>query len=57
MGKYGSDEKRWTDADAIRQELENKGILVMDLAEGTAWRVRLEASEAEKRAARGEANV
>jgi cysteinyl-tRNA synthetase len=45
------EEKRWADADAIRDDLDRKGIVVMDNPEGTVWRVRIEASEAEKNAA------
>ena len=32
--------KQWSEADAIRQELDAKGIVVMDGPEGSRWRVR-----------------
>jgi cysteinyl-tRNA synthetase len=35
------EQKRWTDADAIRHELEAKGIQIMDSPEGSRWRVAL----------------
>ena len=34
--------KRWADADRIRDELAEKGILVRDAAEGSIWRVKLD---------------
>ncbi|MFT7579283.1 MAG: cysteinyl-tRNA synthetase [Myxococcota bacterium] len=34
-------EKRWADADAVRDELDKKQILVMDKPDGVEWRVRL----------------
>jgi cysteinyl-tRNA synthetase len=34
--------KQWSEADAIRQELDAKGIVVMDGPEGSRWRVRLD---------------
>ncbi len=34
-------QRDWARADAIRDELEAKGIAVMDTAQGTDWRVRL----------------
>lgn len=34
--------KRWADADRIRDELADKGILVRDAAEGSIWRVKLD---------------
>jgi cysteinyl-tRNA synthetase len=33
-------ERRWQEADRIRQELEDKGITLEDAAGGTVWRVR-----------------
>ena len=33
--------KEWDRADAIRKELEDGGIMVMDRADGVDWRVRL----------------
>lgn len=33
--------KEWARADAIRDELDQKGIVVMDRADGSAWRVKL----------------
>jgi cysteinyl-tRNA synthetase len=38
--------KDWGRADAIRQELEGKSIVVMDRAEGVDWKIRLVAAEA-----------
>jgi cysteinyl-tRNA synthetase len=38
-------QKDWARADAIRNELENKGIAVMDRADGVDWRVRLDVHE------------
>jgi cysteinyl-tRNA synthetase len=38
-------DKDWARADEIRDELEAKSILVMDLAEGVQWRVRLSSPE------------
>ncbi len=38
-------EKNWDRADAIRGELEEAGIMVMDRADGVAWRVRLVAAD------------
>jgi len=35
--------KQWSEADAIRQALDAKGIVVMDGPEGSRWRVRLDA--------------
>ena len=35
------DNKDWTQADQIRDELEAKGILVMDCVEGMMWRLKL----------------
>jgi cysteinyl-tRNA synthetase len=46
--KRARDEKRWQDADAIRDDLDKKGIALMDNPGGTVWRVRLEAAAAEK---------
>jgi cysteinyl-tRNA synthetase len=46
--KRARDEKRWQDADAIRADLDQKGIAVMDNPTGTIWRVRLEAAATEK---------
>ncbi|HEY8429737.1 MAG TPA: cysteine--tRNA ligase, partial [Sandaracinaceae bacterium] len=37
--------KDWARADAIRDELERKGIAVMDRPDGVDWRVRLEVRE------------
>ncbi len=37
--------KNWDRADEIRKELEEKSILVMDLADGVQWRVRLSSPE------------
>ena len=37
--------KDWTQADALRDELEAAGIQVMDRADGVDWRVRLDAGE------------
>ncbi|MBZ0116104.1 MAG: cysteine--tRNA ligase [Sandaracinaceae bacterium] len=37
--------KDWARADAIRGELEQKGIMVMDAADATTWRVRLDVRE------------
>jgi cysteinyl-tRNA synthetase len=37
--------KDWAKADAIRGELEQKGIAVMDRADGVDWRVRLDVRE------------
>ncbi len=37
--------KDWAKADAIRGELEEKGIAVMDRADGVDWRVRLDVRE------------
>ena len=34
-------EKRWSEADAIRSELESKSILLMDGDHGAEWRVRI----------------
>lgn len=34
--------KQWSEADAIRQELDAKGIVVMDGPDGSRWRVRLD---------------
>ncbi len=34
-------ERNWEEADRIREELEEKGIILMDGPEGTAWDVRL----------------
>ena len=34
-------DKDWGRADEIRDELDAKGIIVMDRAEGSTWRVRL----------------
>jgi cysteinyl-tRNA synthetase len=34
-------DKRWAEADAIRQELDAAGIIVMDGPEGAEWRIRL----------------
>lgn len=36
--------KQWSEADAIRQELDAQGIVVMDGPEGSRWRVRLDAA-------------
>jgi cysteinyl-tRNA synthetase len=33
-------EKRWQDADKIRLELQEKGVILEDTARGTVWRVR-----------------
>jgi len=33
-------EKNWARADEIRDELDEKGILLEDKAEGTIWRVK-----------------
>ena len=38
--------KDWAKADSLRQELEDKGIAVMDRADGFDWRVRLDVREA-----------
>jgi hypothetical protein len=38
-------DKNWERADEIRNELEAKSILVMDLADGVQWRVRLSSPE------------
>ena len=35
------DNKDWTQADQIRDELEAKGVLVMDCVEGMMWRLKL----------------
>lgn len=40
-------DKEWQRADEIREELESKSILVMDLPGGVEWRVRLGSSEQE----------
>jgi len=34
-------EKRWSDADQLRADLDQKGIVVMDGANGAEWRVRV----------------
>jgi len=34
-------DKRWDEADAVRQELDAAGILVMDGPDGAEWRIRL----------------
>ncbi len=41
-------QKDWARADAIRHELEEKGIAVMDRADGVDWRVRLDVREPEE---------
>ncbi len=38
-------EKNWPEADAIRIELESRGIAVMDRPQGVAWRLRLESPD------------
>ena len=38
--------KDWAKADSLRQELEEKGIAVMDRADGFDWRIRLDVREA-----------
>jgi len=47
----GRDEARqareWERADALRDELESRGIMVMDRPGGVAWRIRLSTGEAE----------
>jgi cysteinyl-tRNA synthetase len=43
--------KDWAKADALRGELEEKGIAVMDRADGVDWRVRLDVREGEPDAA------
>ena len=35
-------DKDWTKADAIRDELAEKRIEVLDLSDGVEWRVRLD---------------
>jgi cysteinyl-tRNA synthetase len=40
--------KQWSEADAIRQQLDAQGIIVQDGPEGSRWRVRLEAPPASK---------
>jgi cysteinyl-tRNA synthetase len=35
--------KDWAQADAIREDLEGRGILVMDTGDGVAWRIRVHA--------------
>ncbi len=37
--------KEWAQADAIREQLDAQGIVVMDGPEGSRWRVRLEAAD------------
>jgi cysteinyl-tRNA synthetase len=37
--------KDWAKADSLRQELEEKGIAVMDRADGFDWRIRLDVRE------------
>lgn len=39
--------KQWEQADALRAELDEQGIVVMDGPEGSRWRVRLESSSDE----------
>jgi cysteinyl-tRNA synthetase len=34
-------EKAWADADALRQELEQLGVVVMDRGDSVEWRVRV----------------
>ena len=34
-------QKDWATADSIRDELEEKRIIVMDTADGVEWRIRL----------------
>lgn len=38
--------KQWSEADALRQQLDARGIVVSDGPEGSRWRVRLEAPAA-----------
>ena len=35
--------KQWAEADAIREQLDAQGIVIMDGPEGSRWRVRLDA--------------
>jgi cysteinyl-tRNA synthetase len=34
-------EKRWDEADALRKQLEDQGVMIMDGPEGSRWRVKL----------------
>ncbi len=39
-------DKRWAEADALRQELDAQGIVIMDGPNGAEWRVRIASKEA-----------
>ncbi len=39
--KAARDRKDWAEADRIRKELEEKGIILEDRKDGTGWKVRV----------------
>jgi cysteinyl-tRNA synthetase len=39
--KAARERKDWAEADRIRKELEEKGILLEDRKDGTGWKVRV----------------
>ncbi len=45
--KQARADKEWDKADRIRADLDAKGIVVMDLPDRTAWRVRLDVTDVE----------